>query len=128
MKNVAAALIINEGHILLTRRALGENLAGYWEFLGGKQEAGETIQQCTERELEEELSLRCIAGAVFMESIYVYDKGSINLVGVLVEAKRGPLSLSVHDKAEWVPFSKLLDYKLAPADIPIAEELVKVYG
>lgn len=61
MKNVAAALVINDSHILIARRATGENLAGYWEFPGGKQEAGETIQQCAQRELEEELSLPCIA-------------------------------------------------------------------
>ncbi|SDK77410.1 8-oxo-dGTP diphosphatase [Modicisalibacter muralis] len=128
MKNVAAALIINGGHILLTRRAPGENLAGYWEFPGGKQELGETIQQCAQRELEEELSLPSIAGEVFMESIYRYEGGAINLVGVLVEAQRGPLTLTVHDRAEWIPISQLMQYELAPADIPIAEKLAKIYG
>lgn len=63
-----------------------------------------------------------------MESIYVYEKGAIKLIEVLIEAQRSPLKLTVHDQAEWVPIPQLLQYQLAPADIPIAEELVRIYG
>ncbi|WP_251978597.1 (deoxy)nucleoside triphosphate pyrophosphohydrolase [Salinicola avicenniae] len=128
MKNVAAGLILDEGTILLTRRSPGQNLAGYWEFPGGKQEAGETIQECLERELLEELSLSCIAKEVFMESRYDYDGGSINLVGIIAQADCQPLTLTVHDLAEWVPIEDLMTFKLAPADIPIAKALIKSHG
>lgn len=128
MKNVAAGLIIRDGSILLTRRAAGQNLAGYWEFPGGKQEPDETIEQCLERELREELSLSCIAQEVFMESRYDYNGGSINLVGIIAQSDTHSLTLTVHDAAEWVPIGELMSFELAPADIPIAKALIESHG
>ena len=57
MKEVSAAIIIEDGKVLLARRAEGEKLAGYWEFPGGKREEDETIDECLVREIREELSL-----------------------------------------------------------------------
>ena len=54
MTQVAAAVIFQNGKILVTRRGPGEKHAGCWEFPGGKLEASETFQQCIERELETE--------------------------------------------------------------------------
>ncbi|NWO55028.1 (deoxy)nucleoside triphosphate pyrophosphohydrolase [Chromohalobacter israelensis] len=125
MKNVAAGLIIRDDSILIARRASGQSLAGYWEFPGGKQEAGETIKECLERELREELSLSCTVKEIFMESRYDYDGGSINLVGIIVQADAQPLKLTVHDKVEWVPIEDLMNFELAPADIPIAKALIE---
>lgn len=48
-------LIDSKGCVLLTRRLKGTHLAGYWEFPGGKVEAGESVQTALARELEEEL-------------------------------------------------------------------------
>ena len=72
MKQVAAAIIFNKGKILVTRRAPGENLAGYWEFPGGKLEGSETPQECILRELREELGLHATAGDVLASSVYAY--------------------------------------------------------
>ena len=51
-------LIDSKGCVLLTRRLIGTHLAGYWEFPGGKVEAGESVQAALARELEEELGTR----------------------------------------------------------------------
>lgn len=51
-------LIDSKGCVLLTRRSRGTHLAGYWEFPGGKLEAGESVQIALARELEEELGIR----------------------------------------------------------------------
>ena len=51
-------LIDSKGSVLLTRRLKGTHLAGYWEFPGGKVEAGESVQTALARELEEELGTR----------------------------------------------------------------------
>lgn len=128
LKHVAAALAIKEGRILLTRRAPGQQLEGLWEFPGGKQEPHETIQQCIEREIREELSLSCTARQVFTESIYRYEGGAIKLIGVLVELGHEEPELKVHDRIAWVPLVDVLAYKLAPADIPIAKEVINAYG
>ncbi|SDG21766.1 8-oxo-dGTP diphosphatase [Onishia taeanensis] len=128
MKHVAAALAIKEGRILLTRRAPGQQLEGLWEFPGGKQEPTETIEQCIEREIREELSLSCTAKHVFTESIYRYEGGAIKLIGVLVELSQEEPELTVHDRFAWVPLADMLSYELAPADIPIAKEVINAYG
>ncbi|MCE8015946.1 (deoxy)nucleoside triphosphate pyrophosphohydrolase [Halomonas sp. MCCC 1A17488] len=128
MKHVAAALAIRDGHILLARRAPGQSLAGLWEFPGGKQEPSETIQQCIEREIREELSLSCRARQVFTESVYQYEAGAIKLIGVLVDISLEEPGLTVHDRIAWVPIADMLSYELAPADIPIAKEVINVYG
>jgi 8-oxo-dGTP diphosphatase len=60
---VAAVLRDVRGRILLARRTAGRDLAGAWEFPGGKVEPGETPQQALTRELEEELGIRVLASA-----------------------------------------------------------------
>ena len=127
-KNVSAAIAISDGSILITRRAAGEKLAGLWEFPGGKQEPGESIHQCLEREILEELCVRARVGDIFAESLYKYAGGTINLVAILIELDSTDFSLSVHDAARWVKIESLLNYELAPADIPIAERIVQIYG
>lgn len=127
MKHVAAALAIKEGRILLTRRAPGQQLEGFWEFPGGKQECGETIQQCIEREIREELSLSCTAKQIFTESLYRYAGGAIKLIGVSVELGNEQPKLSVHDRVAWVPIADILSYELAPADIPIAKDVINAH-
>lgn len=124
MKNVSAAIIRKSYSILLTRRAPGEKLAGFWEFPGGKQEEGESILECMERELREELNIECEAIDVFTENVYEYTGGSINLIAINTKIVSGEIKLSVHDRYEWVQLPELLDYKLAPADIAIAERIV----
>jgi len=128
MKNVSAAIVIKDKSILLGRRSPSVNLAGFWEFPGGKQDPGETIQECLERELFEELSVASVAGDVFHESIFKYEGGTINLIGIVTELLDTNFTLTVHDKVEWVQVSELLSYKLAPADIPIAEKVRNKYG
>ena len=128
MKNVSAAIIIRNNEILLGRRSPSINLAGFWEFPGGKQDPGETIQECLERELFEELSVPSITGEIFHESIFKYDGGTINLIGIMTELLDTNFTLSVHDKVEWVEINELLSYKLAPADIPIAEKIRTIYS
>lgn len=128
MKSVSAAIIIENNTVLLTRRAPGEKLAGYWEFPGGKQEENETILECLEREFREEFNARCRAIEIYAESIYEYDTGSIKLVAIMTALEDKELTPHVHDRIEWLPFDELLSYDLAPADIPIAEKLVNENG
>lgn len=57
--HVVAAIIERRGAILLAQRGRGQDQAGLWEFPGGKVEAGESQPQALQRELDEELGLRC---------------------------------------------------------------------
>ncbi len=120
VKDVAAAIIVRDGRVLMGRRAPGQNLAGCWEFPGGKLEPGETAQQCVERELAEELAVDCVAGAIMMAHLHHHDGGAINLIAVRARMTGDDWRLSVHDAVEWVGPAALAGLKLAPADIAIA--------
>jgi len=68
MQDVTAAIIYNNGKILITRRAPGEKHAGWWEFPGGKIEAGETQEMCLRRELMEELAVDTVIFVIFLDA------------------------------------------------------------
>lgn len=127
MKQVTAAIIIKEQKVLLTRRAPSEKLAGMWEFPGGKVEENESLQECVVREIYEELCLNVNANDVIARSIYSYAHGMFEIIAIDTTILNGEIQLSVHDKADWVPFNELLSYNLLPADIPIAKSIIKFY-
>jgi 8-oxo-dGTP diphosphatase len=128
LKRVAAAIAIVEGKVLVTRRAAGQKLAGYWEFPGGKLELGENVQMCIKRELQEELGVSSTAGEVITTSDYTYPGGAIRLIAIGVTLHQTDFTLTVHDDHAWIAPGELLKLKLAPADIPIAKELIERYG
>lgn len=70
MKDVTAAIIIENNKVLLTRRAPGEKHAGWWEFPGGKVEPGEPPENCLRRELREELEIDAAIGKKPAENIH----------------------------------------------------------
>jgi 8-oxo-dGTP diphosphatase len=125
MKDVTAAIIILEDKVLLTRRSPGEKHAGWWEFPGGKVESGESPETCLRRELLEELEIETAIGDKLTESIHTYETGAIRLLAYPATILSGSLQLHVHDEYQWVSVAELLNFKLLPADVPIAEFLQK---
>jgi 8-oxo-dGTP diphosphatase len=125
MKLVTAAIIRDGANILVVRRGQGETLAGYWEFPGGKVELPETLQECLERELFEELDIATKVTNVVAVSDYKYENGAIKLVALEAEILHGEIKLSVHDKLRWLTPNEIVELKLAPADIPIAHALLE---
>lgn len=121
---VTAAIIRRPGQILLARRQRGDHLAGHWEFPGGKIEDGETPEECLARELEEEFGVGAEVGRFITSSCHAYDTREIELLAYEAELAEGPWNLDSHDETSWVGVRELLSYDLAPADIPIAEQLV----
>lgn len=71
---VAVGILLQpDGHFLLTSRPEGKVYAGYWEFPGGKLEAGETVAQALRRELHEELGIALEVGDVLAWKTEVVD-------------------------------------------------------
>ena len=128
MKSVTAAIIIRDNKILITRRKAGSTLSGYWEFPGGKIEDGESPQECLERELFEELGVLSNSTKIIAESEYHYSHGSFKLLAILTSIHSESFNLTAHDEAKWVPIDQLLEYQLAPADIPIAKSIKEKNG
>lgn len=122
MRQVAAAVIVEDSRIFLARRSPDDPLAGLWELPGGKIELGETPQECLERELREELEMTASAGAILARATYQYDHGSFELLAIET-ARQSAFVLRVHDQCAWVAWDDLVRYELAPADILLVEQL-----
>ena len=123
MKIVTAAVVRKDGKVLITRRGPGDKHEGFWEFPGGKLEAGETLKECLERELLEELGVQSTVGTTLCSSIYKYEHGTIKLIALETHLASSEFRLVAHDQIEWVEPTYLLNYKLLPADQPIAKFL-----
>lgn len=124
MKTVTAAIIRKGNKVLIARRAPGEKLAGFWEFPGGKVEEGETLQECLERELQEEFGIITKSGKVLVSSIYEYAHGIFEIVALETMIISGKPELRVHDEIGWVDIDKLSTVQFLPADIAIVDYLV----
>lgn len=124
MIDVTAAIIQQNGRILVARRKPEAHMGGYWEFPGGKIEPGESPEQCLHRELKEELNIDSKIGLFFGESCYDYGTKEIRLLCYFVDYLGGTFTLSDHDTIRWLPAHQLLSLKWAPADIPLVAKLV----
>lgn len=121
---VTAAILWKEGQVLIGERPIEDGLAHKWEFPGGKIEEGETPEECLKREIQEELGIIVEVKDFFAESVYAYPKGAIRLLAYFTRWETGDLSPMAHKEIKWVDIHELLNYDLAPADIPIAQKLV----
>lgn len=77
---VAVGILIDpQGRYLLTSRPEGKVYAGYWEFPGGKLEAGETVEQALRRELQEEIGITIGPTFVWRDSVVDYPHALVRL-------------------------------------------------
>ena len=118
---VACALVDADGRVLICQRPEGKQLAGLWEFPGGKVEAGETPEACLIRELQEELGIKvaqsCLAPFVFAS--HSYETFHLLMPLYLCRKWEGQVSLREHKASAWVKPNRLTDYPMPPADAPL---------
>ncbi|EJF10608.1 (deoxy)nucleoside triphosphate pyrophosphohydrolase [Pontibacter sp. BAB1700] len=124
MIEVVAGIIQRSGMYLIARRAPGKSLAGFWEFPGGKLEAGETHEACLVRELKEELDLEVAVGAYIGESVFGEGENQVRLVAYAAHTKQEHITSTDHDQVRWVDIYEFGDYEFAPADMPIVKALL----
>lgn len=117
----AAALVDVDGRVLLCQRPQGKQLAGLWEFPGGKVEAGETPEDCLIRELDEELGITvrhaCLAPFVFAS--HAYEAFHLLMPLYLVRRWEGEVTRREHAALAWAAPARLGDYPMPPADGPL---------
>jgi 8-oxo-dGTP diphosphatase len=117
----ACALIDADGRILIAQRPEGKQLAGLWEFPGGKVEPGETPEETLVRELEEELGINtkiaCLAPLTFASHSYE----TFHLLMPLYICRRyeGIPQGREGQALKWVRPQALRDYPMPPADEPL---------
>lgn len=112
-----------EGRILIARRKPEITLGGYWEFPGGKIEAGETPAEAAARELREEMDMHIETGDILLETVHDYGAKVVRLIAVRAVMLGGHVRLHDHDDIRWVRVSEMDDYLFAPADEAIVEKL-----
>jgi 8-oxo-dGTP diphosphatase len=123
---VACALIDPEKRVLLAQRPPGKQMAGLWEFPGGKIDPGERPEQTLIRELHEELGISvsepCLAPLTFASHAYE----DFHLLMPLYVCRRWE-GLAIAREGQtlaWVRPTKLRDYPMPPADLPLIPHLV----
>jgi 8-oxo-dGTP diphosphatase len=123
---VACALVDTDGRILIAQRPEGKNLAGLWEFPGGKVEPGEQPEAALIRELKEELGIdvteACLAPLTFASHAYE----DFHLLMPLYVCRRwqGEIAQHEHSGLKWVKPNRLREFPMPPADEPLIAHLI----
>jgi 8-oxo-dGTP diphosphatase len=120
---VAAAVMIEDRKVLLSRRKAGSHLEGLWEFPGGKVEAGEDPRDALRRELTEELGVRATVGEIVEVTFHRYEDDDKAVLLLFFEAAREPGSPepAAIDVAEvgWFGKDGLDPSAFPPADVAV---------
>lgn len=116
---VVAAVILRDGRYLVTRRLKDTHLAGFWEFPGGKVDAGETEVDALVREISEELAVGCTVGALILRTTHDYPQRSVTLAFYGCTLAGEP-SAALGQEMRWVEPGELPTLEFPPAD----EELI----
>ena len=122
---VAGVLEDARGRILLARRTEGRDLAGLWEFPGGKREPGETPEAALARELHEELGIDVDIGAPLIRVPHRYPHKRLQLDVRHIASWRGTPKGHEGQALAWVPRQKLASYAMPSADRPVVAALLQ---
>jgi 8-oxo-dGTP diphosphatase len=100
--DVAVGVLIDaEGRFLLTSRPEGKVYAGYWEFPGGKLEAGESVESALRRELHEELGIAIAAVEPWNVTLMDYAHARVRLHFCKVRAWSGEFEMREGQAMAW---------------------------
>ena len=100
--DVAVGVLMQaDGHFLLTSRPEGKVYAGYWEFPGGKLEAGESVEQALRRELQEELGITIGQAQVWKTQMVDYPHALVRLHFCKVWDWQGELQMREAQSHAW---------------------------
>jgi len=123
--DVTAGLIWKDGKLLISKRAKGTHLEGFWEFPGGKQEAGEELSECLEREIREELGIEARVDEPLLTVDHEYRDKWISLHVFSCTWVRGdPVALACQE-IRWVEWNELAVLQFPPPDIKVIESLTR---
>ena len=126
MIKVVAALIKKDNKYLIARRSTGdENVMHKWEFPGGKVQPNETEEHAIEREIKEEFEMKIKAIKFLNNNICEYPSKTIDLRLYECEYISGEFHLHDHSEYKFVNKKDIIKYDLCPADIPLAEYVIK---
>ena len=127
MTQVVAALIRDGRKFMIFQRPATKTRAFEWEFVGGKVEKGETLEQALIRECREEIGVTVRVGSIFAEVDHEYPDITIHLTLFNAEIAEGtPKKLEHTDLRSLTP-DEIPQYNFCPADKDILEKIKEVF-
>ena len=122
--DVGVALVWRDDQLLITRRTKGVHLAGMWEFPGGKCVPGESLAECAEREVAEELGITVTAERPRAVIQFIYPERHVRLHPFDCRYRSGEPQAIGCAEWRWVTRGELSQFEFPPADIGLVEELI----
>ncbi len=112
-----------DGTFLLAQRPADKIWAGYWEFPGGKVEAGETARDALIRELKEELGIELVTAYPWITRVFTYPHATVRLSFFRVTEWRGELYPHEGQQFAWQSPTEVIVHPLLPANAPVLRAL-----
>ncbi|MBR6825981.1 MAG: (deoxy)nucleoside triphosphate pyrophosphohydrolase [Oscillospiraceae bacterium] len=128
MIHVVGALIRKDNRFMICQRPAHKKRGLLWEFVGGKMEAGETMEEALQRECREELDITLQVGDCFLQVDHQYPDIHILLSIFHGEIAEGTPVLKEHADLKWITVDEIDQYDFCPADGPVLEALKQGYG
>lgn len=116
MTEVVAALIWDQDRFMICQRPAHKARGLLWEFVGGKVEPGEGMEDALIRECREELDITVSVGGIFTQVVHEYPDIHIRLTLFNCTIAEGTPSLLEHNAIAWIRPSQIPEYDFCPAD------------
>ncbi len=113
----------SHARVLITQRRPDDAHGGLWEFPGGKQESGESLEECLARELVEELGIEVVVQEAFITVEHDYSDFRITLHTFHCQIVSGKPKTIACEEFQWVTIDELSKYSFSAADEQIVDEL-----
>ena len=120
---VVAALIRSGDKFMIFQRPATKTRAFQWEFVGGKVEEGETLEQGLIRECMEEIGVKVRVGDIFTEVDHTYPDIDIHLTLFNAEIVEGEVQMIEHNDIRCITPEEIDDYEFCPADDEILKKI-----
>ena len=121
---VVAAIIIKDDQVFATQRGYGE-FQGWWEFPGGKMEAGESPQDALKREIREELDADVLVKELLETVEWDYPNFHLTMHCFICNLLSESLHLNEHEAATWLNLENLRSVKWLPADEILLDKIAE---
>lgn len=128
--HIVAGIIFNstQSEIYITKRPDHLHKGGFWEFPGGKVEAGESREQAMIRELEEEIGIQVTEQQAFQHFDFDYPDKSLSFDFMLVSAFVGEPVGCEGQQGRWVKIADLANYRFPEANEPIVLQVMAQFA
>jgi mutator protein MutT len=120
-----AVVMTQNNQVLIVKKDPDHKLAGLWEFPGGKLEAGESLEACIKREMQEELAVDVEMKELLVTYFYPLPRNTLKINAYFANPLSDQMTLMEHIDLRWVEIEALRAYDFVPSDLPVVEALEK---